>query len=62
MIKAVKETLRIPLIVGGGIRTPGHIHQVMSGGADIVVTGTIVEETSDIEKKLTELISAMKGG
>lgn len=62
MVKAVKEALTVPLIVGGGIRTPGHVRQVVSSGADIVVTGTIVEETIDIEKKLTELINAVKGG
>jgi phosphoglycerol geranylgeranyltransferase len=62
MIRAVKEHISVPLIVGGGIRITGHVRQVMTGGADIIVTGTIVEETSDIEKKLSELITVVKGG
>lgn len=44
MIAAVKRTIGIPLLVGGGIRTAEQARAVRSAGADIIVTGTIVED------------------
>ncbi len=45
MIKAVKSEIDIPLIVGGGIRTPLVAAQKAAAGADIIVTGTILENS-----------------
>ena len=44
MIARVKENISIPLIIGGGIRTPAKAHDVCSAGADIVVVGNAIEE------------------
>lgn len=44
MISVVKKTLDVPLIVGGGIRTRGDAEAVVKAGADVVVTGTIIEK------------------
>lgn len=60
MISAVKETVDISVIVGGGIRTGSDAKAVASAGADIIVTGTVVEETTDIEAKIREITSALK--
>jgi phosphoglycerol geranylgeranyltransferase len=56
MVKAVKEKLSIPLIVGGGIRTPEQAGEIVKAGADIIVTGTLVEETDDVVNALEPLI------
>ena len=48
MIRAVKQELSVPLVVGGGIRTAEGAQRVAKAGADIVVTGTIVEENPDL--------------
>jgi phosphoglycerol geranylgeranyltransferase len=48
MVSAVSEEIEIPLIVGGGIRTAEAARNVARAGADIVVTGTIVEEDVSI--------------
>jgi len=61
MIKAVKEKLSIPLIVGGGIRDAKTAFQISSAGADIVVTGTIVEISKDIEGALRDIVRGVKG-
>ncbi len=61
MIRCVKDQLGVPLIAGGGIRTPAHARAAVEAGADIVVTGTMVEETSDVGVKVHELIDAVKG-
>ncbi|MCL2785774.1 MAG: geranylgeranylglyceryl/heptaprenylglyceryl phosphate synthase [Methanomassiliicoccaceae archaeon] len=60
MIKAVKSILTVPLIVGGGIRTPEAAAAARLAGADAVVTGTFFETCSDLVK-LKDVIEAAKG-
>jgi phosphoglycerol geranylgeranyltransferase len=43
MIRMVKSQLSIPLIVGGGIKTGEQARKAVASGADLVVTGTIIE-------------------
>jgi len=44
MVRAVRESLTIPLIVGGGIRSGAEAKGLIDAGANILVTGTITEE------------------
>lgn len=44
MITSVKETLSIPLIVGGGIRSKEQLDNAYNSGADLVVIGTALEQ------------------
>lgn len=57
LIKGVKESINIPLIVGGGIKTPENVKDAINAGADIIVVGTAIEKNSNI---LQELTSAMR--
>lgn len=59
MIRAVHGAIGIPLVVGGGIRTAKAAGEVARAGADIVVTGTIVERTKDGEA-LRRIIESVK--
>lgn len=43
-IKGVKADLKVPLIVGGGMRTLAQIQKAYHAGADVVVVGTAFEE------------------
>jgi len=43
MVKRVSSDLDIPLIVGGGIRTPEQAQDLASAGASAIVTGTVLE-------------------
>jgi putative glycerol-1-phosphate prenyltransferase len=54
IIKAVKNEVPTPLIVGGGIKTVNDIKNTFNAGADIVVIGTALEKNPDLLKKLTE--------
>ncbi len=44
MVKKVSSELDIPLIVGGGIRTPQQAQVLAGAGASAIVTGTVLEE------------------
>ena len=44
IVRAVREALTIPLVVGGGIRTREQAEGILRAGADILVTGTIAEQ------------------
>ena len=44
IIKSVKSSLSIPLIVGGGIRTKQQLKNAYQAGADMVVIGTAFEK------------------
>ncbi len=59
MIRAVKRELSIPLIVGGGIRTAVDARRVRQAGADIVVTGTVIE-AAGYRERLRSILSALK--
>jgi len=59
MIRAVKKELSIPLIVGGGIRTAIDARRVRQAGADVVVTGTIIENAG-YRERLRSILSALK--
>ena len=45
MIRTVSKYASLPLIVGGGIRTPEEAAQKVLAGATFIVTGTVIEET-----------------
>jgi phosphoglycerol geranylgeranyltransferase len=61
IIGAVKRVLgENKLIVGGGIRDAKAAKLCVSSGADMIVTGTVVEEVSDITAKVSEIVSAIK--
>jgi phosphoglycerol geranylgeranyltransferase len=61
MITAVKKVLgKNILIVGGGIRNAETARICVHSGADMIVTGTVVEESTDVTAKIRELVSAIK--
>ena len=60
MISAVKKAISIPLIVGGCIRTPEAAEAARKAGADVIVTGTFIEQCSDNDKQ-NAVVKAAKG-
>jgi len=46
MVAAVAKDIEIPLVVGGGIRSPKAARQIVKAGARVIVTGTLVEKAS----------------
>jgi phosphoglycerol geranylgeranyltransferase len=60
MIASIKSKVRIPVIIGGGICTPEQATMVKRAGADVIVTGTIVEK-GGYTACLESMIKAVKG-
>ncbi|MEM2942091.1 MAG: geranylgeranylglyceryl/heptaprenylglyceryl phosphate synthase [Candidatus Bathyarchaeia archaeon] len=46
MIRYVRDTVGARLIVGGGIRTPQQAIEISKAGADVIVTGNMIEKSS----------------
>ena len=59
IIRAVKSVIDVPLIVGGGIRDKTQAIATVSAGADIIVTGNIIESIN-ADQKMSEIINGIK--
>ena len=59
MIKKVKKNISIPLIVGGGIKTPENAYKVGKAGADIIVVGNAIENNISLIKKISKVIKKL---
>ena len=59
LIRDVKELIEIPLLVGGGIRTKEQASAAATAGADIIVTGNLIE-SHGIKQKIAEIVNGIK--
>jgi phosphoglycerol geranylgeranyltransferase len=59
VIKSIKESIKIPVIVGGGIRDYEQAKSIIDAGADIIVTGTVIEKHENPYNALKDIISAI---
>jgi phosphoglycerol geranylgeranyltransferase len=60
MVHMVKKFIDVPLIVGGGIKTKTQALAVVSAGADVIVTGNVIEGAA-AKQKVSEIIGGIKG-
>ena len=60
MVRMVKQSINVPLIVGGGIRTKEQALAAASAGADIIVTGNVIESAGG-KQRVSEIIDGVKG-
>ena len=56
MISKVKKMIQIPLIVGGGIKTPKMAAEAVRAGADVIVIGTAFEKEPELLKRFADAI------
>lgn len=56
MINSVKQSINIPLIVGGGIRSAEDMKKVFQAGADVVVIGNALEDNTDLLSELFQTL------
>ena len=56
VVQAVKSSIDVPLVVGGGIKSIDQMKKILEAGADIVVTGTMAERGEDALKALIRVV------
>ena len=63
-IRMVKNSVDLPLIVGGGIRTGAQVKRIVHAGADIIVISTILEKSDSrsLRDKMKEIMEGIKEG
>jgi len=56
LIESVSSAIDVPLIVGGGIRTPEKARANVEAGADIIVVGDAIEHDPNLIKELSAAV------
>jgi putative glycerol-1-phosphate prenyltransferase len=56
MVMAVRKAVKVPLIVGGGIRTRDQVQALCEAGADMLVVGTAFEQDPELIFALSEAV------
>jgi phosphoglycerol geranylgeranyltransferase len=59
MTRIVKRYIDVPLIVGGGIKSRSQALAAASAGAEIVVTGNVIEN-AEVKSKVAEIVEGIK--
>lgn len=62
LIEAVRKSIGIPLIVGGGICKPEHVTSLYRAGADMIVVGNAVEKETEILDDLCRAAAPFREG
>lgn len=58
MVEAVSQNTNVPLILGGGIRTPQTAYEKARAGADVIVVGNALEKSPNLVIELASAIHA----
>lgn len=58
MVERVSATVSVPVIVGGGIRSPDQAEKLARAGASAIVTGTVLEQEGPA--RVREILAALK--
>lgn len=56
MIRAVRQAVQVPLVVGGGINTTEKAHAALAAGADIIVIGNQIEKTPEFLGEVSQVV------
>ncbi|MEM1405977.1 MAG: geranylgeranylglyceryl/heptaprenylglyceryl phosphate synthase [Bacteroidota bacterium] len=56
MIRTVRKSIDVPLIVGGGINTSEKVKQILEAGADTIVIGNAIEKNPNLLIEVSEKI------
>jgi putative glycerol-1-phosphate prenyltransferase len=55
----VSKSIDVPLIIGGGIRTPEDAKRIAQVGADLIVVGNKFEEDYNLISEMAEAIHSI---
>ncbi len=57
MISFVKQSIEIPLLIGGGIRTPEKAQSILEAGADTIVIGNHFEKNPERIREFMDVVN-----
>lgn len=60
MIETVRRTISIPLIVGGGIKTPEKAAENCQAGADVIVVGNSIEKNQSLIAEISDAVHSFQ--
>lgn len=60
MIAAVRQTVELPIIVGGGINTPQKAQTALQAGADVIVIGNGIEQNPSLLPAIGAVMAQFK--
>ncbi|MBK7475134.1 MAG: geranylgeranylglyceryl/heptaprenylglyceryl phosphate synthase [Haliscomenobacter sp.] len=58
-IREVRQAVALPLVVGGGLRTPGQVRQSLLAGADLAVVGGAIEKDPKQLPLISEAVKSL---
>lgn len=58
MVSFVRGSIEVPLIIGGGIRTPEKARSILEAGADIIVVGNLFEDDPSLISEFTDVVAS----
>ena len=61
IIKAVRQNISIPLVVGGGVRNNDEIEKIFNAGADLIVLGNAVEKNPELLREASMIRDRFRG-
>jgi phosphoglycerol geranylgeranyltransferase len=59
MIEKVRRNIAVPLVIGGGIRTPQQAKAAAAAGADLVVVGNAIEKDPSLIHILSDAVHSL---
>jgi phosphoglycerol geranylgeranyltransferase len=62
MISAVANSISVPYIVAGGIRTPDEARSVIAAGAGAIQVGTALQSGGNLKQKVADMAKAVREG
>ncbi|MBZ4190362.1 geranylgeranylglyceryl/heptaprenylglyceryl phosphate synthase [Niabella beijingensis] len=60
MIRAVAQSIEVPLIVGGGISDPEKAYRNCKAGADVIVVGNAIEKAPSLITEISNAVHSVK--
>lgn len=58
MIRAVRQAVDVPLVVGGGINTTDKAYAALAAGADVIVVGNQIEKTPQFLGEVVQVVKS----
>ncbi len=56
MIEAVSRAVEVPIVIGGGIRTPESAQVAAKAGADLIIVGNAIEKNPGLLAEMTQAV------